>query len=557
MIFGAKNLYTTNEILDSLLKTGDIKDATGAVSITKKDGRKTVASGKIFFRNELIYAVEIANHEIPIGKRVESGGLVDQDDLDGIFRRLGSKTSPQIVDQLLVSQLISEKNINNYVKEHFIETLSEILSWDNSTGEWHPNVTTKDFVMPYVALDKIRAILANRASFRKEFAIAVRSFFKDDEIAHLTFVSNIKDASDYPAEIRAILRRADGEFTVDSIARDTGISHFAVFQSVISLWKKNLLTIRLGGIDLPFASLQEAIHPTPVEEIKPAEDSLVPLASESDPNAEPEVDPEEESIKSAVAVTENFVNNTHDYADDVSEDEESSGETDSEEEPEVVSEEFVESESKDEIVNDDTLEISDSSAEDVASDASDDFIVLTDEEVEENPVDDSDDFITLEDGAEEEPLPDFIEDAAEEQEEAPIELHFGNLPKPYSPPVEVFTEPEPQKEAPLPIPSNVNDANQTIASFTSQLNALQGELSAIATTITAAKTKLDEHEDNVSSAEAKVQEAKRELEKAENNLLTVKAGNEGLHTEVANSEAKYAETVKQIESLIQSFKFSG
>jgi len=572
VIFGTKTLYTTNEILDSLLKTGDIKDATGAVSITKKDGRKTVASGKIFFRNELIYAVEVTNREIPIGKRVESGGLVDQDDLDGIFRRLGSKTSPQIVDQLLISQLISEKNVNNYVKEHFIETLSDILSWDNSTGEWHPNVTTKDFVMPYVALDKIRAILANRASFRKDFAIAVRSFFKDNEIDALTFVSNIKDASDYPAEIRAILRRANGEFTVDAIAGDTGISHFAVFQSVISLWKKGLLTLRLGGIDLPFASLQEAVKPTTVEEKAPAEEAFVPLVSESDSNAEPEVDPEEESIKADVAVAEHFVSNTQDYTDEDETVEESSS----------VADEILDSVEEDEIAVEETEVTDDSSASPVDSndiinsapeenvldgdDIEDEEFITSDED--ENVYDeviltDEDDFIVSEEGdleeILEEKLPEFVEDA--EDDEEPEEMHFSSLPLPatYAPIVNtpVIIEPELKEEQTLPTPSNVNEAHQTIATFTSQLADLQGKLSTITTSITQAKDKLDAQEIVILNAEAKFTEAQREFEQAKNDLDNAKQGTEEINSEISASEAEYASTVKDIESLIHSFKFSG
>jgi hypothetical protein len=547
VIFGAKNLYTTNEILDSILKTGDIKDSTGAVSITKKDGRKTVASGRIFFRNELIYAVEIANKEIPIGNRVETGGLVDIDDLEAVFRKVGSKTSPRIVDQLLVSQLISEKNINNYVKEHFIETLGEILSWDNSTGEWHPNTTTSDFTMPYVALDKIRAILENRATFRKEFATAVRSFFRDTEIDNLTFVNTTKDITQFPAEIRAILRRADGEYTAETIAQDTGIGQFAVFQSAISLWKKGVLSLRLGGIDLPFASLQESIKPEPPKsEQEQPEESFVPLASDADDVIQE--DPEDSAVKADQAVAEEFVNATDEYSD---------------EEP-----------NEEETENDESVETEESKEDDsIASDKETEVVFnenVTDfEDTEES-------YITEDDIVEPEASDDNEFIVTDDEHEESESHHFTNLPsfdETFAAPVagtvaspvesnepdeefdvieeEITTEPEeaPQTEGNKTLPVNTFDANVTLIEFTVKLNELQGELSAIATEISDAKAVLENHEDKMGGLRLAVEEAQRNLSHAENEYAVAQET-------LSGSEKKYEEAVFSIERLVQSFKLS-
>lgn len=546
MIFGTKNLYTSNEILDALLKGGEIKNSTGAVSIVRKDGRKTVATGKIYFRNELIYAVEVSNKPVPIGLRVRTGGLVDNDDLNRIIHRNGGDTSPRIVNDLLVGQLITEKNLNGYVKEHFIEGLGEILSWDSAVGEWHPNAKTENFVMPYVALEKIRMILNNRASFRKEFAVAVRTFFRESEIDSLTFSTNLRSFPDFAPEVKAILECADGKTTVADIATATGITEFTVFQTIISFWKKGTVSIRLGGIDLPFASVQEAARAAkeqPLEKEWVPKEVVVPI-SPVEKVAEPEFKPEPELPIEPTRILSN---------DD-----------ESPEEFELEDESFAESASEtgNDLDEDESEFITGDSTvvEESVDNGSDDYLTGDDEQDEE--LNEEDDEYLTEDGPEHENLQIVENDA----DDVKLEISDENSTAVWSEAQDELSEAD-SLENISEIPAlrelaetyhhhveeqlsettastfNPKSANIKLAEFTAELNRLQSEIAEYENT-------LEKSAAEVVSKESALKDAKAVLDAAQHEYNTSVA-------EKQQVEASYEEACGNVDALIQSFKFSG
>ncbi|MBC9704591.1 MAG: hypothetical protein H9W81_06375 [Enterococcus sp.] len=271
MIFGAKTLYSANTNIDALFENGDLGDRTGAISLVQKEGRKTINSGKIYFRKNFVYAVEIDEHPIPIAKRVATGGLVDYDELNEICRVAGSYSSQRVVDLLLERQLISEKQLNIYIKEHFLGLMEEILSWENCEGTWIPDVSTKNFVMPYVPIHKIRSIIDNRKKYRNGFTKSVQSFFVKEEIPNLTFVVTKKSSEGLNNEFAAVLGFATGENTVAQIAEKTGLNTFNTLQAIVGLWQDGNIDIQLGGIKLPYASLIKKVN-TDSEQEQPKEE---------------------------------------------------------------------------------------------------------------------------------------------------------------------------------------------------------------------------------------------------------------------------------------------
>lgn len=532
MIFGNKTLYTTNEILDALLESGDIKNSTGAVSVVRKEGRKTVASGKIFFRNELIYAVEIANRPVPIAKRVQSGGLVDSDDLESIVLRVGDGSSPRVVDQLLVGQLISEKNLNAYVKEHFIDALGHILSWDNSIGEWHPNATTSDFVMPYVSVEKVRMILENRKSFRHEFSTAVRSFFRESEIDSLSFVNHAKTLNEFAPEVKAILKLANGEETAADIAFTTGITQFSVFQTIIALWKKGIVSLRLGGIQLTFASVLETTRnakENPLEKTWLPAETVVPLSDANDENlsqAKDEIDVKAEALK---ATAEAFVQKTSDYEDvEISE----------EPEEEVVESPAEEDKEADE--TDDPDFLPNPLDSEVSEDVNDTDEFLTVDENEEKVEDEQED-----DGfTDESPSPADDESEAEPHLENDVEA-LGNLPELIELERLDHEYQNQRTEETVTTASNIpasSVAHQKISGFTAELGRLQQNISDAESEIATSELAVEE-------AASTLHDAKTALEKAQDSYQSAVDAK-------AKSHEKYTTACSSVEKLIQSFKIS-
>lgn len=258
-MFRNKNLATSNQIIDSLLDSGQLEKREGAIVLHRKAGRKTISTGTIFLRDSFIYAVHIDTMETPIARRVATAGIVDKEDLENVLRSAGSKeTNPQIVHLLLERQLISNKVIDGFVKEHFIAQITEILSWDSVLGEWHPNSSTKNFVMPYVSFAKIREVIAKRLTLRHEFDHLTARFFRSDEVPSLTFTLTQKNIGDKSKEMIAVSKFCNNQSNIGDIAKATGLTEYNVFQLILVLWKEGLLTIHLGGIQVPYSSAQAA-----------------------------------------------------------------------------------------------------------------------------------------------------------------------------------------------------------------------------------------------------------------------------------------------------------
>lgn len=281
------SLASANDIIDSLMESSEIMSGTGAVVITQKNGRKTINTGAIYLRDGLIYAADIESHHVPIGKRIETGALVPADDLKEVFGKVGGDiTSPRIVDYLLQNHMISEKMLSSYVKEHFIEILGKIMSWNDSLGEWHPNAVTKDFVMPFVTFDRIRQILAQRKNVYGEFLRLTEKFMRPEELPELTFsLLKAPDAGQSPTATK-IISLCDSKHTIDDIATATGVTFYNVFQTIVGLWREGLLALNIGGIRLPYTAILVEPEPEPVPVIVELTNPPIPVYEDAKENTD-------------------------------------------------------------------------------------------------------------------------------------------------------------------------------------------------------------------------------------------------------------------------------
>lgn len=283
------SLASANDIIDSLTESSEIMSGTGAVVITQKNGRKTTNTGKIYLRDGLIYAALIENHRIPIGKRIETGSLVGTDDLNEAFNKVGGDiTSPRIVDHLLQNHMVGEKILSSYVKEHFIETLGKIMSWNDSLGEWHPNAVTNDFIMPFVTFERIREILAHRKHVYGEFLRLVEKFMRPEELPELTFsLLKAPTATQSPTTLK-IISLCDAKNTINDIAEATGVTFYNVFQTIVGLWRDGFVSLNVGEIKLPYAAILVKPEPEKVPTLIELTNPPIPVHDEtSEPSEAP------------------------------------------------------------------------------------------------------------------------------------------------------------------------------------------------------------------------------------------------------------------------------
>lgn len=542
MIFGAKTLYSANANIDALFENGDLGDRTGAISLVQKEGRKTINSGKIFFRKNFIYAVEIDNLDIPIGKRVATGGLVDYQELQEVCRTAESFSSQRVVDLLLERQLISEKQLNIYIKEHFLGLMEEILSWDNCEGTWIPEVSTKNFVMPYVPIQKIRSIIDNRKKYRNGFTKSVQGFFAKEEIRNLTFVAVKKDVEDLNAEFSAVFNLATGEYTVDKIAEETGLNIFNTLQVVVSLWQEGHLDIQLGGIKLPYASLIKKVN---AEQEKPKEDykeEIIPLET---PVEEAVVSEESEDNHDEEIILHGENNHAVDYT--------------------LPNSTVDVSAEKDETV----VENGDSSiSEDPANYADDEFLQAVDSPERQEDVQEDEEYLVL---LEETPSHEKKELFADD--ETPYDENYDSLTENEKSDTgdyefeEAMAEPaeypasEPAREVEMADESveseelNELDIKESMSTPNKTLRA--GKLQELTLKLTSLQGNVEELEERAVSSEAAWREAQENVTRLENELSQARELSDALkeaHDNIAND---YDTACNEVSELLASFQIGG
>lgn len=271
MLFGSKTpLYTSVEIIDTILSDGTLLNKQGSVIIKRKDKRKTVQTGIIYFRGSDVYAASVSDKPIPIAQRVITGGMTDKSSVERIAKLAGGGSSPDVVRQVLVGNLITETLMDEYVKEHFLENVAEILSWDNCVGEWVRDGNTKDFTMPNIPFTKLKAIILSREVKKNDFAKELSRFFKPEEFEQICPMNKVKNDTSFAREIQALLESSTGENTFSEIAEMTGIGKTVVIQTFHTLWEKGIVSLKFQAIELTYEAVQKAKKKS--EEIKEQEE---------------------------------------------------------------------------------------------------------------------------------------------------------------------------------------------------------------------------------------------------------------------------------------------
>lgn len=239
-LFGSRTpLHSAVSILDTIMASGQVENNDGAVIIELKDHNKTVDTGTIYYRDGLVYAVHVESQPIPIGRRIATGKEVDQQELDSIIRQCkGDDTNPDIIRKILVNHLLSERTLDSYVKDHFLENISAILSWETCSGTWHPHMATKDFTMPNLSFSQLKSVVADRNRKRDLFVKELSPYFREDEIEDIAPRRVRENANEFSPEVQSIMLLSNGENTFRDIARQTGIGYAVVTQTIRALWEK-------------------------------------------------------------------------------------------------------------------------------------------------------------------------------------------------------------------------------------------------------------------------------------------------------------------------------
>lgn len=251
--------------IEGPLKELSIHDVFQLLDLSRKTGTLRVASdlrqnaGNVFFEDGVVVGAEIRSNPHPLGRLLTRAGRVGEQDLMRA-RALQSAGDTRRLGEILVAQgLLSQKDLNRYVRLQIEEVVFELVSWsegyfsfeEGKRGDWPTEADTR---VP-------TGLLLMEAARRTDEWSRI-----EKKITHLGLVPRLAPVVDtatpldlLPAEWE-VLAVIDGERSVRDLATTLGRPEFEVARTLFGLATAGIVTLEdparrameaIGGADLP------------------------------------------------------------------------------------------------------------------------------------------------------------------------------------------------------------------------------------------------------------------------------------------------------------------
>jgi len=251
--------------IEGPLKELSIHDVFQLLDLSRKTGTLRVASdlrqnaGNVFFEDGVVVGAEIRSNPHPLGRLLTRAGRVGEQDLMRA-RALQSAGDTRRLGEILVAQgLLSQKDLNRYVRLQIEEVVFELVSWsegyfsfeEGKHGDWPTEADTR---VP-------TGLLLMEAARRTDEWSRI-----EKKITHLGLVPRLAPVVDtatpldlLPAEWE-VLAVIDGERSVRDLASTLGRPEFEVARTLFGLATAGIVNLEdparrameaIGGADLP------------------------------------------------------------------------------------------------------------------------------------------------------------------------------------------------------------------------------------------------------------------------------------------------------------------
>lgn len=254
-----KPVFTAKEIIDSFVDDpsfGKLKNQHAV--IIKKDGKRVVDRGHLYFRDGKLYSVFIENDKPNVYSRVLTGGEVSESELDTALRQSGNDiNSSNILDHLGKQKVLSESLIFNYKREFLMDAFTKIVNWQECEGESDVETTTEFTIIPVDIKDAFK-VVEKRTEQMRLFYREVSQFFTRSDIQHIAPTLKKKiDSMQLDYDTVQILTLCDGQNTIREISVKTGIPFFNTFREVYKLWKEDIVSFRYNALTVTYKHVMD------------------------------------------------------------------------------------------------------------------------------------------------------------------------------------------------------------------------------------------------------------------------------------------------------------
>lgn len=208
-----------------------------------------------YMREGKVYAIQVDGYVPPLTQRLNATGRVDPtmtSDLNSAVRSAGGEDSlllPFIISQRLIAD---EDDVAEVVRDFFLESAAEALSWENVKSSWKRDVAVSDYPVPPIEGGHLIRVVASRTTKFQQVAEAFSSSAERvfSEVT-VSASANIPPGVDLSPEEQAIFHATNGVYApLGDVMNTIGLTRVSVMKYAYALWHKGGLDVFVNGTNI-------------------------------------------------------------------------------------------------------------------------------------------------------------------------------------------------------------------------------------------------------------------------------------------------------------------
>lgn len=220
-----------------------VEDVLWLVDRTSRTGELTIerptVTGRLFFRDGLLYAAESEAMREPLGAQLVRTGLVASEELSRAEGR-SSEASP-LARTLLAAGTLHEEQLVSAYEGRLVETTFDLMRRDFGEFSWESDAKTEAEVEAAIPVGRLLELSRAKAALWDEIKSVIPS--ERSVLSLSTNPSRDLAAITVTAEQWRLLSLIDGKRSVDDVARRAALSDFTVLTSLHDLARRGLLVV--------------------------------------------------------------------------------------------------------------------------------------------------------------------------------------------------------------------------------------------------------------------------------------------------------------------------
>ncbi len=252
-------------LLQGNLKEFSLPNIFQLVKMSAKSGALTIRrgeeSGKIFFRNGLIYYAYSAPQLLPLGERLVKAGSITAKQLkEALAEQKKAGEGARIGTILLQSGVIDRGTLEQAVREQIQDSAFNFFSWSDGDFEFSADehVTDEDILVEMT----VETVIMEGCRRIDEWELIFEHLGSLERVPHLAYSERVEERGEITltAQEWRVLVHIDGRADINTILRDCGLDRFHGAKVIYSLYSSGLITVTEAAIEGIGSGLSVAVR---------------------------------------------------------------------------------------------------------------------------------------------------------------------------------------------------------------------------------------------------------------------------------------------------------